>query len=632
LIKLPAIHPQTMNRSQDIVLNRTNGEKELDYVQHFSSDLHRNEEPPQWSSRIYRGSSPTYGTPKVKDHEAMHSPKKLPPRFVTSATFIGFSGHSDLSQSTISEFSGIPEFYLPPSAYDTEQCSTKKGRNWFPRGADPFGAFEREEHILASIRAEIEELQRNRDDPRKKNGSISPEDFIQNKRRRMCLWGCAVVITFATVVAIVVSFATMSGLGKMSSTLPPLVRSPVSPPTTDDDSDERTDTLIDFSPGEDNTWNQQPTVLRGAGEGDNFGSAVAFSTDSRFMAVGANQNALGGNDGDSRGYVKVFRATQDGGWLRMGQTLTGESNWDNCGFSLALNDSAQTLAVGCPGSPSSSGFSTGQVRVYIFKPETETWAPLGKSLSGDYEDDNFGYYLALSSDGFTLAIGTKVDGGEGYVKVFAYSRSRKFWFRQGHDLDGVTSGCIMGDIILSGDGSRLACRSTEKVKAFEFLNYNWEQLGNDIDLPSGAVTSGKRIAMSKDGSSIAAVDGEGRLLVVRLNESKWQLQDRLLGDRNQSRDAVATVSLNYDGSVVAIGIPKHDATVTSTSQIVKSGLVIVYKNDGRYWQQQGNILLGSVDNDCFGQAIALDDEGNVVAVGAQGVGGAGYVVVFEFVE
>ena len=115
------------------------------------------------------------------------------------------------------------------------------------------------------------------------------------------------------------------------------------------------------------SWDQQAYVkASNPGQGDNFGFATALSADGGTMAVSANfeaSNATGVNgdqDDDSilqAGAVYLFVRNIDSGWSQQaylkasntGEAGTEDEPWsdgDQFGFSVALSDDGNTLAVG----------------------------------------------------------------------------------------------------------------------------------------------------------------------------------------------------------------------------------------------------------------------------------------------
>ena len=85
-----------------------------------------------------------------------------------------------------------------------------------------------------------------------------------------------------------------------------------------------------------------------------------------------------------------------------------------------------------------------------------------------------------------------------------------------------------------------------------------------------------------------------------------------------------SVSLNSDGTIVAIGASANDDVYTS------SGHVRVFKNTGGVWNKIGVDLVGEGSYNYFGFSISLSSDGSKVAVGGWGANtSAGYVQIFE---
>jgi len=83
------------------------------------------------------------------------------------------------------------------------------------------------------------------------------------------------------------------------------------------------------------------------------------------------------------------------------------------------------------------------------------------------------------------------------------------------------------------------------------------------------------------------------------------------------------VSLNEDGSIVAIGAPNNNNTIAG------SGQVRVYAYQTNNWVQIGQDIDGEGINDKSGGAVSLNNQGNILAVGARDNNGIGHVRVFE---
>jgi hypothetical protein len=151
-----------------------------------------------------------------------------------------------------------------------------------------------------------------------------------------------------------------------------------------------------------------------------LGSALALSADGSTLVAGAYVSDLGGKD---RGAVVLFTRPA-GGWVSTktaSAILTVASNPDEAafGFAVALSADGSTLAAG------RLGGIRKVVQVYV-KPAggwATTDAPdatLSNATGVDYE--NFGSTLALSADGSTLVAGVYADtsgsANPGVVAVF----------------------------------------------------------------------------------------------------------------------------------------------------------------------------------------------------------------------
>ena len=87
------------------------------------------------------------------------------------------------------------------------------------------------------------------------------------------------------------------------------------------------------------------------------------------------------------------------------------------------------------------------------------------------------------------------------------------------------------------------------------------------------------------------------------------------------------VSINDDGTIIAIGIPQMPISADS-------GMVKVFSYINSNWTQLGSDLVGEAEGDFSGYSVSLSSDGTVVAIGAynnDGNGsGAGHVRVYEY--
>jgi len=334
------------------------------------------------------------------------------------------------------------------------------------------------------------------------------------------------------------------------------------------------------APGE-GMWAQLDSTIVGATVGAFAGQSVALSIDGSTLAVGSL-------DPVNPGSVRVY-AFSGGAWDQLGSDIVGENAGDSFGLSLALNAAGNILAVGAPFNDA-GGTNSGHVRVYTWS--GVDWVRLGADLSGEAQFDFSGISVALSARGNRLvvgAFGNDADGpGTEYGHARVYEYQNAHWVLLGSDIDGEAPGDQSGySVDISADGNKLAVgarfnngdggASSGHVRVFVWTGVGWEQLGDDMY-------------------------GGG------------------------SGDTSTIFSLSDDGTTVAVGAHVNDGDSAGPN----SGHARVYKFNGATWTQVGADLDGSAANDGFGSSVSLNSDGTVLAVGAPGAGAGGSVKVYKY--
>jgi hypothetical protein len=104
------------------------------------------------------------------------------------------------------------------------------------------------------------------------------------------------------------------------------------------------------------------------------------------------------------GNARVFGLNDQYQWQQMGSTLVGEAEYDNFGGFVALSSNGLTLLVGADGYDAAGPHtSTGLVRVFQFV--NNDWQQVGQDLEGMAADDRFGSSVAISADRTIVAGG-----------------------------------------------------------------------------------------------------------------------------------------------------------------------------------------------------------------------------------
>ena len=116
-------------------------------------------------------------------------------------------------------------------------------------------------------------------------------------------------------------------------------------------------------------WLQNSDV-DGESADDNFGRALAMSSDGNVIAIGAYLND--GNGSDS-GHVRVYRNINNV-WTQTGSDVDGESADDRCGWAVALSSDGSVIAIGSPYNDG-NGFRSGHVRIFKYMSGASTTIP-----------------------------------------------------------------------------------------------------------------------------------------------------------------------------------------------------------------------------------------------------------------
>ena len=256
------------------------------------------------------------------------------------------------------------------------------------------------------------------------------------------------------------------------------------------------------------------------------------------------------------------------------------------------------------------------------------WEKLGSPILAD-PTEFFGTSVSLSSDGTRVVIGS--GGGTvdpPYARIYEYTASPVAgWNQLGGDIsDGLASTVASPSVSISADGTRVAvgfvtsAATAGTTKVYEYSAPNWIQIGGDIDGEAVGGQSDWSVSLNIDGTILAI---GSPLTGSSLSYTKiYQYSNPSWAQIGQNIDAEIirdksgwSVSLNSAGTRVAIGAPG------STAQL---GSVRVYEYSSTptpLWSKLGNNIVGGTINDRFGWSVSLDSSGTRIAIGAWGAGG-----------
>ena len=364
--------------------------------------------------------------------------------------------------------------------------------------------------------------------------------------------------------------------------------------------------------------------INGLSSNDHLGASVSLSADGSVLAIGAPGSHTAG---DPKGYVQVYEKVEDAQdgfkWVQIGGDIVGTNDGDGSGANVSLSADGSVLAIGAYAN-GGNGNKSGQVRVYE-RDATSTdapvgWRQVGEDIYGEAEDES-GRSVSLSPGGRVLAIGAPWNSG-----------------------NGKHSGCV---------------RVYERDATSTDTPVGWKQVGEDIYGELAGDFSGSSVSLSYDGSVLAIGtpwkdgngDNSGQVRVYERDDNLdlgWKPVGKNIDGETKAEDidtqAVGdqlghSVSLSFDGRVLAIGAPQY----TRTTSDQRRGYVRVYERDDNNldlgWRQVGKDILGEAKGDYWGVSVSLSSGGRVLAIGGwyhdvhgyhdNTVGSEGHVRVYE---
>jgi Flp pilus assembly pilin Flp len=363
------------------------------------------------------------------------------------------------------------------------------------------------------------------------------------------------------------------------------------------------------------------------------GNSVAISSDGTTVAIGAANNYANGNDA---GHVRVYQNIA-GTWTQIGADIDGEAANDQSGTSVAISSDGTTVAIGAKLNDG-VGTNAGQVRVY--KNITGTWTKIGADIDGEAAYDNFGYSVAISSDGSTVAIGAPYNDGSknnaGHVRV--YQNIAGTWTKIGVDIDGILAYGLFGvSVSISSDGTTVAIGGNNLTRVFKNIAGTWIKVGADMDIEIDDDYSVKSssVSISSDGTILAigsayndggGIDA-GQVRVYNNIAGTWTKIGSGINGEAAGDNSGWSVSISSDGTAVAIGAPNNDGIGSNAGQ------VRVYHNILGTWTKIVADIDGEAADDNSGTSVAIASDCKTVAIGAiwnVGAGiNAGHVRVYK---
>jgi len=292
---------------------------------------------------------------------------------------------------------------------------------------------------------------------------------------------------------------------------------------------------------------------------------------------------------------------------------------DSFGFSVAVSEDGNTLAVGAPfqdsnaeerlavdrGARDNSARDSGAV--YVYRRMGERWLEQGViKASNASAGDQFGSRVSLSDDGNTLAVaairessnakGVSSDGS-GEVDdsatlagaVYVFGRSNTGWAQQAYVKASNTDAedGFGFSISLSGDGNTLAVAA---------------------------------VGESSDGSGEQdnSIRHAGAVYVYCRSDALWRQQAYLKATESMAANEFgSSLSLSAAGNTLAVGAAFNPVLDAQEQLIAGAGAVYVYSRNDVTWSSPAYVTASSAGAyHHFGISVSLSADGKTLAVGA----------------
>jgi len=269
-------------------------------------------------------------------------------------------------------------------------------------------------------------------------------------------------------------------------------------------------------------------------------------------------------------------------WVKIGSDIKGVHANGVYGRNV-LSEFGNIVAIS---SMTSDDNGVGSGHIEMHKEQNGQWVQMGDNIAGEHAGDNFGGSIALSSDGFTVAAGAIYANNDsesadtGHVRAFQYVNES--WSQIGSDIDGIRQNDLQFTVSLSSDGTIMA------VGAY----------GNDGP-------SGNKI-------------NSGSASIYKKIEGEWvQMGETIYGEL--SGDNLGAVGLSSKGTVLAIG-----------SFLANNGAGQVnlfdYNETTSLWTKSSAVIVGNTNNDNIGATIAISSDGTFVATSSRNIG---YIAMYK---
>ena len=354
------------------------------------------------------------------------------------------------------------------------------------------------------------------------------------------------------------------------------------------------------------------------GKNRNLGKTLDISNDGKMLIV----------SGFETPDPLFFYQYINGRWQEKYASLIS-SNFD--GGCVRISGNGEVAAIGIRNEPFSS---RGSVKL---SPAGKPWTPYPDGWTIIKSEDNFvkqrfGDVIALSADAKTLVIWaqksdiSKEMDGAVYVTYLAdesWSALQKIELPDKADGDNFGSALSVnynGNIFFAGAPGRN--NSVGLVVGYQRNNEHIWQKTVELSPPDTGSKFGASLGMNEAGTLLAVsgttANDDGAVYLFSRQQDGWQLVQTITLPAETAPGFGYDVALSGDGGTLCVSSP----TATNAESAV-TGSVWIYKNPAGEWQLRQQLFAADgAAGHRYGEAIAVNHAGTLLAVGAPDAPGA----------
>lgn len=337
-----------------------------------------------------------------------------------------------------------------------------------------------------------------------------------------------------------------------------------------------------------------------------------LSTNETYFVVASNK------DGDQKSNEVSIEPSALLNAIGLLKASNTDSN-DNYGNAVAVSNDGSTIAVsafkesGIANDPTANSAALSGA-IYVYRKTNGIWNEVAYLKAPNADDkDEFGYAIALSGDGNTLAVSTineassatGIDGNQldnlapASGAVYLYVNSGSSWQSQAY-IKSSNSNLVDSfgfSVSLDSDGTTLLVGAPGESSSAQSIN------GDETD-NTGSLS--------------------GAAYVFELQNNQWAQTAYLKSTNSDKLDSFGyDVALSEDGLTAVVGSPGEDSNATSVNgnemdnSSDNSGAAYVFVHNGTTWTQDSYLKASNSDSeDQFGHSVDVNSDGTVIAIGA----------------